>query len=99
MGRQQKRVVVAAGVALAALGVATTGVMAASATWTGNVNNQWTTDANWSGVHPDGAGEIATFNAASGNTNVSVGGTPITIKQLIFTTANAASYTVGSGSF
>ena len=45
---------------------------AAPQTWDGDTSGAWATGTNWAGdpadVNVPGAGDIATFNAASGNT-------------------------------
>jgi fibronectin-binding autotransporter adhesin len=77
-----------------------TGGVAAHATsdaWTGATDNTWATAANWLGnpaVVP-GTGDIATFNAGSGNTTINLGG-GVTISNLLFE-SGAAAYTIGSG--
>ena len=70
---------------------------AASATWTGATDAVWP-DANWGGVSPvPGSGDTATFNAAgNGNTTISLS-SEVTINTILFDTANAAAYTIGSG--
>ncbi|MCE5278525.1 MAG: hypothetical protein ABFD92_00310 [Planctomycetaceae bacterium] len=66
--------------------------------WTGATNNVWSNTGNWSG----GAVPITRFNAPSfinggnGNTTIDLG-TGATAEYIIFDTANAAAYTIGSG--
>jgi len=69
----------------------------ASAVWDGLSDSIWA-DANWGGVSPvPGVGDTATFSGA-GNGNVLIDlGTGIEIKNIIFDTANAAAYTIGTG--
>jgi fibronectin-binding autotransporter adhesin len=70
---------------------------AASATWSGASDALWATLGNWnSAASVPGAGETATFNATSSNTTVNVG-TGLSVGSIVFDTANAASYTIGSG--
>ncbi len=70
---------------------------AASGTWNGTINNNWVTAGNWSGLSAPGFSDTATFNnGGNGNTNISLG-TGIQINNIIFDTANAAAYTIGSG--
>lgn len=70
---------------------------AASGTWDGLTDNTWA-GANWGGASPvPGAGDIATFNnAGNGNTTIDIGG-GVLISNIVFDTASAAAYTIGSG--
>jgi autotransporter-associated beta strand protein len=74
-------------------------LQAANGTWTGATDATWA-GANWSAATP-GTGDTATFNAASGTVNahttINLGG-GVTINTVLFNTASAAAYTVGSGS-
>ena len=77
--------------------VATT---AGGANWNGTSGSTWSTAGNWSSSPvPSASNNVhtATFNSAgNGNTTVSlVGG--VTINTVLFDTANAAAYTIGSG--
>jgi hypothetical protein len=72
---------------------------AASATWTGNVDGDWTNDGNWTAAHPNGLNDIATFNNTLGNPVVTIGAVPQTIKQIILQGNSLASYTIGGGTF
>ncbi|HLX69206.1 MAG TPA: PA14 domain-containing protein, partial [Verrucomicrobiae bacterium] len=70
---------------------------AASATWNGTVNTSWATIGNWSTSPVPGLNDTATFNnAGDGNTIISLG-SGVQINNMIFDTANAAAYTIGSG--
>ena len=66
---------------------------AADASWLGNTNALWSTAANWSAATP-GVGNTATFNAASGNTTITVG--TISLANITFDTSSAAAYTLGA---
>ncbi len=67
---------------------------AANATWTGTSSNTWGTTTNWTSSPVPGSGNTATFSGASGNTTVSTGA--ITIDTILFDTASAAAYTLGT---
>jgi fibronectin-binding autotransporter adhesin len=69
---------------------------AASDSWTGATDSTWATSGNWLGGNIPGAGDTATFDAASANTTLNLGG-GVTISNVLFDTANAAAYTLGSG--
>lgn len=73
--------------------------IAASATWTGATDTTWATGSNWSTTPVPGTGDTATFdNIGNSNTNVNLGvGGSVTINTLLFDTANAAAYGIGSG--
>ncbi len=72
-------------------------VHAASDTWTGSSGAVWTNSANWlGGGVPGGASDIATFSGTSANTTIDLG-SGVTNGQILFDTANAAAYTIGSG--
>ncbi|MEO7099486.1 MAG: autotransporter-associated beta strand repeat-containing protein [Luteolibacter sp.] len=72
---------------------------AASATWNGTSSATWATLSNWDGppaAVPD-AGNTATLNNA-GNANTILDlGTGVTLGAMVFDTASAAAYTIGSG--
>jgi autotransporter-associated beta strand protein len=70
---------------------------AASGTWDGLTDATWA-GPNWGGASPvPGTGDIATFNnAGNGNTTIDLGG-GVTISNVLFDTASAAAYTIGSG--
>ena len=83
--------------ALAAM-LASQTARAASATWNGTTGLLWSTSTNWSGspVTVPGVGDTATFsNAGNGNVGITVG--TISLSQVLFDTASAAAYTLGSG--
>ena len=82
---------------LLSLSFSEVGVRAASDTWVGGTDGVWATPGNWllGGVVP-GAADTATFNAASANTLIDLGG-GVSLNTLLFDTASAASYTIGSG--
>ena len=71
---------------------------AASDSWDGSTDSTWATPTNWlTDVSPPGAGETATFDAAgNGNTTIDLGA-GVTLGSLVFDTASAAAYTIGSG--
>lgn len=84
---------------LTAMGVAlaTVSAHAANGSWIGTSNAIWGGPPNWSSASVPGAADTATFNGAgNGNTALFVGGSP-TIGAIIFDTASAASYNIGSG--
>lgn len=72
---------------------------ATSDTWTGATDGTWATSTNWASnpATVPGSGDTATFNGASANTTIDLG-TGVTIGALLFDTASAAAYTIGSGS-
>lgn len=70
---------------------------AASATWVGTTDSLWATDTNWSTTPVPGTGDTATFNDAGGAVDVIGLGTGVTVNTILFDTANAAAYTIGSG--
>jgi len=70
---------------------------AASGVWNGASDGYWTNSLNWSASPYPSSGETATFNnAGNGRTGIDVAGLPI-IKNITFTSADAAAYTVGAG--
>ena len=72
---------------------------AVDATWNGTVDTQWSDVNNWAGppASVPGTGNTATFNnAGNGNVILDLGG-GVTIKTILFNTASAAAYTIGSG--
>ena len=70
----------------------------ANATWTGAVSNVWSVAGNWTAGGPPGTGNTATFNGAgNGNTTISMSTGTITVNTILFDTASAAAYTIGSG--
>ncbi|MES2921036.1 MAG: autotransporter-associated beta strand repeat-containing protein [Verrucomicrobiota bacterium] len=76
---------------------ATSSLFAASATWNGTTNATWADDTNWSAAPAPGAGDTATFNnAGNGNTTINLGA-GVSIGNISFDTATAASYIIGSG--
>lgn len=83
--------------AASALALTSTSVHAASATWNGTTDSLWATTTNWTASPVPGVGNTATFNnAGNANTTITVGN--ISLLSLLFDTANAAAYTLGSGS-
>jgi autotransporter-associated beta strand protein len=70
---------------------------AASATWNGTTDAVWATDTNWSATPAPGTGDTATFNNAGGSDDVINLGAGVTIGTVIFDTASATAYTIGSG--
>lgn len=83
--------------ALAALAFAPSTGVAASASWTGSTDSLWSTTTNWTVSPVPGPGDTATFDSA-GNANTTVNlGSGVTLRSVVFDTANAAAYTIGSG--
>ena len=69
---------------------------ATSATWTGANGALWSNVGNWTNGIP-GYGDTATFNSAgNGNTVINLGA-GLGITSLVFDTASAAAYTIGTG--
>ena len=72
---------------------------AANGTWDGSTSTLWSDITNWSS-EPNpvpGTGNTATFNGA-GNANTALDlGAGVTIGSILFDTASAAAYTIGSG--
>ena len=72
---------------------------ATSDAWVGLTDGTWATSANWltAPATVPGTGDTATFNAAgNGHTTIDLG-SGVTIGNVLFDTANAAAYTIGSG--
>lgn len=72
---------------------------ATSDIWDGSTDGAWATSTNWA-TDPalvPGAGEIATFNGAGNGFNVIDLGAGVTVGSIVFDTASAAAYTIGSG--
>jgi autotransporter-associated beta strand protein len=70
---------------------------AASAIWNGTTDGTWATSSNWSTSPVPGTGDTATFNnLGSGFTTLNLGA-GVTLNTLLFDTASAAAYTIGSG--
>lgn len=70
-----------------------------SAAWNGSVDAHWHDVNNWEGppAAVPGASDTATFSGAgSGQTTVDLG-LGVTLKTLLFDTADAAAYTLGAG--
>ena len=84
----------------AMLGLAlATPAQADSATWNGTTDALWATTTNWAGppAAVPGTGNTATFdNAGNANTTLDLG-TGVTINTILFDTAGAAAYIIGSG--
>jgi autotransporter-associated beta strand protein len=84
---------------MASLAAVATPAWAASATWNGTADANWSTLGNWAGppLSVPGTGDTATFNnAGDANTVINLG-VGVTIKTILFDTASAAAYTIGSG--
>lgn len=80
-------------------GLAPLSAQAASDAWDGSTDGVWATSANWltDPVTVPGTGDAATFNGAgNGFTTINLGG-GVTINTVLFDTASAAAYTIGSG--
>lgn len=71
---------------------------ATSDSWVGGTSALWATSANWftTPATVPGTGDAATFNAASSFTTIDLGA-GVTISNLLFDTASAAAYTIGTG--
>ena len=72
---------------------------AGGATWTGANGSTWA-DANWSSSPVPGAANnvhTATFNSAGGGQTTINLGAGVTLNTVLFDTASAAAYTIGSG--
>ncbi|MCW1885441.1 autotransporter-associated beta strand repeat-containing protein [Luteolibacter flavescens] len=78
---------------------ATPGAFAVSATWTGATDATWATAANWSASPVPGSAtnEVATFATAGGADDVINLGSGVTVRSILFDTAAAAPYVIGSG--
>ncbi|MCE9609011.1 MAG: autotransporter-associated beta strand repeat-containing protein [Chthoniobacter sp.] len=70
---------------------------AVNATWNGTTDAVWATGTNWSATPVPGTGNTATFNNAGGADDVINLGSGVTIGTILFDTASAAAYTIGSG--
>jgi hypothetical protein len=71
-----------------------------SAAWVGATDANWATLGNWSGtpLAEPGTGDTATFNAAAGVGGAAIDlGAGVSINTILFDTASAAAYTIGSG--
>ncbi|RYD24170.1 MAG: hypothetical protein EOP88_01340 [Verrucomicrobiaceae bacterium] len=73
--------------------------MAANATWNGTADATWANVANWSAAPVPGAaaGQTATFSNQGGDIDTIDLGSGVTIKSILFDTANTAPYTLGAG--
>src|SRR4051812_28360185 len=78
---------------LAALAALLTLTPAPAQSWTGAATSSWGDPNNWSPATVPGSGNTATFNAASPNTAVDLGGVGRPIGSILFDTAGAAGYT------
>jgi len=72
----------------------------ASQTWTGATDANWAMGANWSGTPVPGSGDTATFNATITNGNGTTSPVVIDLNRqvqaLLFDTANASAYVIGT---
>jgi autotransporter-associated beta strand protein len=73
-------------------------LLAATDAWDGGNGATWADPLNWlTDLSAPGTGETATFNGAgNGNTVIDLG-SGVTLGSLVFDTASAAGYTIGSG--
>ncbi len=72
-------------------------MQADDALWSGSASDLWSLPGNWVGSPPvPGTGNTATFNSAGGSTTVNLE-SGVTISNIVFDTAGAAAYTIGSG--
>ncbi|MCX7414302.1 MAG: autotransporter-associated beta strand repeat-containing protein [Planctomycetia bacterium] len=83
---------------LATAAVSVSPAAAATYTWTGTTSALWTNTTNWNPTSgTPGVADGAVFNAAgNGNTTIDLSGTS-TVLSVLFDTATAAGYTIGSG--
>jgi len=72
-------------------------LQAASSTWTGAVNGNWTDSGNWVGGAVPGGGDTATFSGSS-NTSVTVDASR-SIQNIAFRGAATGAFSLQSGSF
>ncbi len=76
--------------------VATVSIRVVDQIWVGSTDATWATAANWSGGSVPGTGETVAFeNAGNGNTTIDLG-SGATVGSIVFNTASAAAYTIGS---
>lgn len=94
----QSRKLLAAVMALSVpAGIVSSVAHAASGSWLGTTDGLWSDESNWSASPVPGVGEIATFDGA-GNANTTIDlGAGVSIGSVVFDTASAAAYTIGSG--
>ncbi|MCX6856197.1 MAG: autotransporter-associated beta strand repeat-containing protein, partial [Verrucomicrobia bacterium] len=71
-------------------------LQAASAIWNGSTDGNWATVTNWSATPVPGTGDTATFNNAGGGFTTIDLGAGVTLNSLLFDTALASAYTIGS---
>jgi autotransporter-associated beta strand protein len=70
---------------------------ASSGTWNGTADAFWTNSQNWSASPYPSGSQTATFdNSGSGRTEIDTAGLSL-IKNITFSSAGAAAYTIGSG--
>lgn len=69
----------------------------AAQTWNGTTDNLWATGSNWSATPVPGSGGTAVFTNAGGTSDVIDLGAGVTINNIVFSTAGAAAYTLGTG--
>lgn len=82
---------------LAALCASALAAHAASGAWTGATDALWTNTPNWSASPAPDTGDTATFDGlGNGNTVIDLTG-GVTISNILFDTASAAAYTIGTG--
>jgi fibronectin-binding autotransporter adhesin len=66
-------------------------------TWTGTTDSSWTVPTNWNASFVPVSGDTALFNGAgNGHTSISLGASSQPIKIILFDTAGAAAYTLGT---
>ena len=92
--RRQMPRICSGSIALALLAMSPA-VHAVSDSWTGANSPNWADTLNWLGGNIPGTGDTATFNDFGINTTLALG--TITIANILFDTANAGFYTIGSG--
>ena len=81
-----------------AVGPCATHAVAAVRAWRGTSDAVWTNANNWDTSPAPGTGDTAIFNAAAGVGGATISlGAGVTISTILFDTANAAAYTLGSG--
>ncbi len=75
---------------------AASAAQAASGSWIGAADSAWSNASNWTAAPVPGAGDTATFGGAgAGNTTIDLGA-GVTVGSVVFDTASAASYALGS---
>src|SRR3954452_6050992 len=83
---------------LLTLASASIGRAQATRTWTGlGGSNHWANPGNWDTGVPVSGDTGQFIDAGNGNTSIDLNGTAQPINTILFDTANAAAYTLGTG--